>query len=252
MKTQILTSLAVSAGILLSSAVVAAPITYFGEDLSPGGSVPVGGNAATAQADFLSNLTGVGIEDFESVAAGTSLDPGFSVSFPGSTGSITGSLSATGSSNPGGVCGASTGSVGSIGCGFGRFATSGDQYLHTTSSSFELSFSSAISAFGFYGIDIGDFSGQIELELSGGGMTTLALDEIVGANGNLVFFGFIDQVDTYTTIRFTNSGSGSDVFGFDDLIIGDIGQVVSAPEPGGLALMSIALFGLFLSRKKMQ
>lgn len=249
----LLRTILVSAGLLTSSAVIAAPITYFGEDLNPGGSLPVGGNAQTAQADFLSNLTGVGIEDFESVAQGTSLNPGFNVSFPGSSGSITGTLSAVGTSSPGGVCGSSGGTVGSIGCGFGRFATSGTQHLHTTSSAFELTFSSAISAFGFYGIDIGDINGNIELILSnGGGSVNLAVPHTNGstANGNVLFFGFIDMIDTYTGIRFTNSGSGSDVFGFDDLIIGDIGQIASVPEPTPLALMSLALFGVLVSRRK--
>ncbi|NKB25192.1 MAG: hypothetical protein GKR87_12610 [Kiritimatiellae bacterium] len=44
----------------------AAPVIFFGEDLTPGGSVPPGGNAETARNDFLSNLIGTSTEGFES------------------------------------------------------------------------------------------------------------------------------------------------------------------------------------------
>jgi hypothetical protein len=52
---------------VVSSNASAALNTYFGQDQSPGGLVPVGGSTATAQADFLSAPAGVGIEDFESL-----------------------------------------------------------------------------------------------------------------------------------------------------------------------------------------
>ena len=139
---------------LLASAApsaVALPTVFFGEDLNPGGIVPVGGNAATARAQFLSQLVGVGNEDFETIPAGTV--PHIDLSFPGSCGTITATLSST----SGGVCDTVSGTVGGIGCnGFGRFPTSGDQWLHT-STEFTIDFSSPVAAFGFYGTDIGDF-----------------------------------------------------------------------------------------------
>ncbi len=252
MRTRILQkTIILFAGLAFGSVVTAAPITFFGEDSSPGGSLPAAGNAATAQASFLSNLTGVGVEDFESIAAGTLLSGGgFGVDFTGSSGNITGTLSA-GGSNPGGVCGPGSGSVGGIGChGYGRFATSGDQFIHTLSDAFSLTFSSAISAFGFYGTDFGDFNGSIELQLSGGGAVNLAIPH-GNNNGNVLFFGFIDTVNSYTGISFANVGqTGTDVFGFDDMIIGDRQQISTVPEPSTLALFSLSLIVLSVSRRK--
>ena len=59
----------------IASAASAAPVIFFGIDQNPGGTVPPAGNAATARASFLSNLTSVGNEDFESFAIGTGLHP---------------------------------------------------------------------------------------------------------------------------------------------------------------------------------
>ncbi len=149
---------------LLASAApsaIALPTVFFGEDLNPGGVVPLGGNAATARAQFLSQLVGVGNEDFEGILEGTL--PPINLSFPGSSGSITATLS----SPSGGVCDTGSGTVGAIGCnGFGRFPTSGDQWFHTTDA-FSIQFSSNVAAFGFYGTDIGDFQGQVNADAHG-------------------------------------------------------------------------------------
>lgn len=241
----------VSAGLMWSAAVGALPAVFFGEDLSPGGVVPPGGNAATARASFLSGLMGVGNENFEGIAGGTSIaSPGIGISFPGSGGSITATLSA-GGDRPGGICGLGTVIVGNIGCGFGRFATSGNNYLHSSSSAMTIALSSAIAAFGFFGTDIGDFDGEITLTLTGGATVNLTVPTTQGtaAEGNLVFWGFIDPVDTYTGITFGNTGAGEDVFGFDDMVIGDRQQVTPAPEPASLPLLTLGLLALMLRRR---
>jgi hypothetical protein len=230
---------------LTTGAAMAAPVTFFAEDLNPGGSLTAA--VAAEQAAFLDQLTGVGIESFE----GASLP---NIQFTGSAGAIDATLSgggATINSNP----------------SSGRFATSGSSYVQTSGGGdFTINFSTAIAAFGFYGTDMGDFGNELilRLEREGGG----SVDVNVGNNDNspngaLVFFGLIDSVDAYTGITFLNQPTGTDVFGFDDLIIGDIGQVVTPPTPGpgptpgpapiplpaGLPLLAGALGMLALGRR---
>ena len=204
----------------------AALTEFFGQDDFPGNTVPAGGNAETARNAFLSNLSGVGTEDFEGITTGTTSP--IALTFPGTSGSITATLSGGGAiirSGPN---------------GFGRFATSGTKYVDTNSGGdFVIDFSSAISAFGFYGTDIGEFGGDLILTLTNGTTQTLTLDTSGSTEANLLFYGFIDTTNAYTRIAFNNT-SGSDAFGFDDLTIGDRSQVV-IPEPSSLALYGIGL-----------
>src|SRR5690554_2961725 len=67
---------------------MAAPVTFFGEDPTTSGSL--GPNSTQARNNFLSNLTGVGNEDFESFSNGSSAP--LNLTFPGSGG---GALGAT-------------------------------------------------------------------------------------------------------------------------------------------------------------
>ena len=218
----------------------AAPLTFFGEDAGLGETTRLTShpNADTAQTDFLSNLTGVGTEDFEGFNDGDQV-PLF-INFPGA-----GTATLTGGGDilevPSGTNGA------------GRFPISGDKYLETNTFEFYVEFSSPVAAFGFYGIDIGDFNGQIELELVSGASTTLTIPHTVnGTGGSVIYYGIIDANNPFTKITFTNSGSGADVFGFDDLTIGSTEQVTitptpptATPEPGTMALLATGLFGLF-------
>ena len=148
----------------------AVPITFSGEDLNPIGSgrIPLAGsNSEAARNAFLASLVGVGTEDFESFANGTGAP--LALSFTGSSGAITGTI--TGASA---IDEVTTGTSGA-----GRWPTSGNKYWTTNSSSsgFSISFSSPVSAFGFYATDVGDFNGQLSLALEGDVPTpaTLAL-----------------------------------------------------------------------------
>jgi len=227
----------------------AVPTIYFAEDTSTTQSV-VGTASEAARSNFLSTLSGVGNEDFESFAAGTTSP---ALTFPGSYGSITASMT-------GSTC---VDDVASSGCGFnnpGRWATSGDQFWETDSGgTFGISFSSAISAFGFYGTDIGDFSNRLIISLTdiSGTVSDFTVNHSLGL-GNydnaLLFWGFQDLGNSYTSIAFSNSGYGGDVFAFDDMVIGDNEQICrencnELPEPGTLLLIGLGLAG-FASRRK--
>lgn len=222
----------------------AAMTIFFGEDLSPGGVVPPAGNSNTARNSFLSNLpTGVGTETFESFSSGT-ISP-VALSFPGSTGAITATLSGGGSVITGGG---------------GRFPTSGTKLWNVEPGvgAFTILFSQPVSAFGFFGTDIGDFGGNITLALqpSGGGApVNLVVNNTLSApNASLLFYGFIDNSASYTQVTFGNT-SGADGFGFDDMTIGDLKQAQQGgrvPEGGSTVVALGAALASLLSMRALR
>ena len=136
----------------------------------------------------------------------------------------------------------------------GRFATSGDAYVNIAlGAGLTISFSDSISAFGFYGTDIGDFGGQLLLTMTNGSTVDVTVPNTVDSpDGALLFWGFIDTENSYTSISFSNT-SGSDSFGYDDMTIGTREQIVPVPEPATILLLGIGLIGLAgASRRKIK
>jgi hypothetical protein len=218
---------------------------FFGEDLNNSNFVPLASfpNASGAKSNFLSNLVGVGTEDFEGFATGTSRP--LNLTFPGSTGNIIATLSGGG----GKINSVPVGSTN----GFGRYGTSGTNFWEVAaggSNYFQVDFDTAVGAFGFFGIDIGDFGGQLMLELSNGTIESFTVPNTVGrsgsTDGSVLFFGIVaeDPSETFMSVNFLTTTGGGDVFAFDDFTVGDIEQIQPNPVPEPASVLGLLIFGV--------
>ena len=227
------------AGLLATNQAYATPVTFFGEDPNATGGTPIAHPVSDAtRASFLTNLSSPGTETFDSFSPGaTNVAANFG---DGVTAHLSGGVIQNFSSA-------------------GRFAISSPNYYETQTSSFAINFSKPIAAFGFYGTDIGDFGGVLGLTLTDthGVVSNLVVPALEGANGSqpengsVLYFGFYNTGDSYTSISFTNS-STTDAFGFDNFTVGVPTQVVPTPvpEPGTLALFSSAILGIVAFRRR--
>ena len=215
----------------------AAYLTFFGEDAGAGESTRLLStpNANAARTSFFSNLSGVGTETFESIATGATSP--INASFGADIATINGN-----------------GSVRSVpsGASFGRYPISGDKF-YQANNAFNITFTTAQAAFGFYGVDIGDFNGRVTLTLSkvGGGVETLTVPNTRnGAGGNALYFGLIasDPSNLFTSISFGNTNARTDIFAFDNFSIGRQEQVVRPVPVPGLAVGVVFAAGI-LGRK---
>lgn len=242
---------------VLSSSVFALPADsqiFRAENGSPSGTVTP--DVLAARAAFLSTLDSTaqsfGFERPVNVGTGPTLN----VSFTGSAGAISASL----------VGNAGQQVVGTSSAGRFNTTSGGSQYWQVDSSAngaFSITFGRSISAFGFYGTDIGDFGGVLSLVLTpwnGGPDETLVVrpQSVNNANsGGLLFFGFSDVNSEYRRVTFLSSGTGTsvDYFGFDDFVVADKGQIRTpttppgVPEPGSLALVGLALCAAGIARR---
>jgi hypothetical protein len=239
-KTSLLSVIALCA---ISTSASALTMSFFGQDIGAGENTALTSfpNSTSAETSFLSNLSGVGTETFEGFGAGTSVPLG--LSFPGAG---TATLSGGGSvqSTPWGSTN-----------GVGRYNVDGpgtSKYFET-STGFAIDFSSPIAAFGFYGIDIGDFNGQLVLHFINGGSISLTVPHTTNTTGGgVLFFGHIDSTNPFNRVEFLNSASGSDFFGFDRMTIGSVQQVQPVPDAGStLCLLSLAFSGVAFARRKL-
>ena len=223
-------------GIVASLGIAASPAQaiqiFFGEDLNSSAVFPLPSfpNASSAESDFLSNLVGTETEDLEGFADGTGTP--LNLTFPGSTGNITATLSGGG------------GQIESIPAGqtngVGRYGTSPNNFFEVAAggaNNFQVEFNTPVAAFGFFGVDIGDFGGQLTLELSNGTTQMFTVPNTSGSggstDGSVLFYGLIadNSSETFTTASFLTTTGGGDVFAFDDFTVADIGQVDPDPNP---------------------
>lgn len=241
-------SLVPGSTLALFALLLAAPaqaITFFGEDLGKGEIVALTSfpNAVAARAQFDSYLDGVSTESFEGFPKGKQAP--LNLTFTGSAAPITATM-ADGS-----------GQVWSVKPGDelvgGRYPTDGTNYFATTSASLSISFDTPVAAFGFDGIDIGDFSGKVFVTTSDGTASTTydVGNTLNGLGGSVLFWGLIDTDNPFTSVTFSNTNSGTDVFGFDRMTIGDVDQVVPpVPVPATLPLVLTAMGGLAALRAR--
>lgn len=213
---------------------------YFGEDLSPNESIRLTTTpqANAARNDFFSRLVGVGTETFESYnnGVGAPLSIGF-----GSAGTATMGGSGYVNSTPSGT-------------DVGRYPISGDKYWKSTGQ-FSVTLSKQVAAFGFYGTDIGDFNGQLTLtllnSLTNFSKTVLVPHSIRNRGGSAIYFGLIaDKNEVFDRVSFGNTAPGTDYFGFDNMTIGSLEQVVppaSEPVPEPLTMAGMALGSAMLA-----
>ena len=215
-----------SMAVLFIASGTQAATTFYAEDVGTGNSFTRLGawpNSSAAQASFLSSLTGVGIQSFEGIAGGDA--PG-TVAFGAVNATFTGSMTVLDL-------------PGSTTNGFGAYPTQGDKVLEAFTNQFEITFDQDIVAFGFMGIDIGDFNGQITLTTVDGVSTDYVFPPAVPTVGSgVLFFGIIDVDNPFNKITIQNSNTDpvfGDIFGFDEMVIGQDFQVV-IPAPGAVLL----------------
>ncbi len=220
--------------------------TFFGEDLNGSPTTRLGAfpNATDARSSFLSGLSGVGTESFEGFAA-RSGGP-LNLTFPGAgTATLSGDVE---------VRSLPTGST------LGRYPTDGNNYLQarfgpSAFENFQINFSSPVAAFGFMGTDIGDFGSQLMLTFirTGGVNTVVNVPHSLGAgasspaDGAALFFGMINSANPFDAVEFSAAfvGASTDVFGFDQMTIGSVDQVIPdptvVPEPATVVTLATGL-----------
>ncbi|HOZ65295.1 MAG TPA: PEP-CTERM sorting domain-containing protein [Burkholderiaceae bacterium] len=238
MREKLTMSLVKKLGILATSLVTTcwSPLTsaqttvYTGYDIGGGENSRLASfaNATAARNSFLGGLVGVGTESFEAIGVGTS-GP-LAVNF-----GVAGTATLNGNGNVQSTAPGATN-------GFGRYATEGNNFWQSNSS-FSIAFSDPIAAFGFMGIDIGDFNGQVTVSTSGGLNQVFNVGNPTNTpGGGVLFWGLISTIDTFTGITFGNTSSGVDSFAFDQMTIGSRQQITTAvPEPETYALMLAGL-----------
>lgn len=218
---------------------------FFGEDqgtndnLVPRANTP---NADAARDEFFARLQtgGTGTEDFEGFTDGDASP--LIVDFTVLTATLQGS---------GFIEDVPMGTTN----GDGRYPTSGTKYWDSDRN-FTITFSTPIQAVGFYGIDMGDFAGQLSVTYDDGSLVTVDIPHTLnGPTGSVIYFGLVTPV-AFSAISFLNSDPG-DVFGFDDftvqVFVEDIPPIpppevpvptnVPVDSPWALALL-IGLMGL--------
>ncbi len=216
---------------------MAVQLSFFSQDAGPGEAPPglsSWPNSSAAEASFLANLSGAGTETFESKTPW--LAPGV-LAFPGvGTATMTGDATV--------VAGHT---------GVGRYPISGTNWVET-STSLAIDFDSPTAAFGFYGIDVGDFGGDLTLHFIDGTTMDFTLGTAGMAGGSVMYFGYINDVNLFNRVEFGNTVPGDDFFAFDNMTIGSVEMVIPPiPDAGTtFGLLGMALLGLAAANRKLR
>lgn len=232
----------------------AAAVEFFGQDAGIGetsrpATTP---EADGARASFLEQGNTAFIESFERFEDGAypyrtpdGRWNGGSLSFSDGAGDASGAPMATMTTTRGTVVDQPNGTN-----GYGRYPTDGDKFFHTGAGQISLTFDRPIHGFGFDGIDIGDFRGELTIDIYTGEklLHAFTLDEVVGGEGgDVLFWGVFDGENPFTTVVFGNSnplenGEG-DVFAMD-------GLTVVTPVPAALPLLGSGIAALAWMRRR--
>ncbi len=227
MRTSIMAAGVMSLASLFTAATASAGFqSYYAEDLGLGEDTRLTSHplADAARAAFLANTTGVGTESFESFAEGTQLPIQFMLGADIVT-----------LSGPREVQYIPSGTN-----GVGRYPSDGDKYVETnTDGDLTLTFSAPQALVGFYAIDIGDFDGQLIVDLFNGAtpVDSFTVPNTVNApGGGALYFGLIgDASSVFTSVKFRNTGGIGEYFALDQVSAGRICQVAPAiPLPAGV------------------
>ncbi|MDO8419640.1 MAG: PEP-CTERM sorting domain-containing protein [Rubrivivax sp.] len=150
----------------------------------------------------------------------------------------------------------------------GRFNTTGTNTVPNagtwwqSTDTFTIDFGdAAYSAFGFYGTDIGDFNGALDItfSLDGGSIHTEIISDTPAETGSLRFWGITDSNRKFDKLVFRVYFQNAcevpnecvpDFAGFDDLIVANLPTGQPMPEPTSLALVGLSLLGLAASRRR--
>ncbi len=222
------------AGVSVGSA-DAGIIVYSGTDSGAASSGPFP-NSSAAQTNFENHLSSYNTITFEGLPTGDphslNLAPGVSVAWSDCCGYPFGGIIA---GNP----------FGSNLYGF-NVTPGGNQWLGFAGGSATFTFTSGISAFGFWATGLQTvFTNPGALTVSFNDSAPELLTPKITVNGGAEYFSFTDLGKSITSI--TISDLSNDAWGIDDVTYGTAKAV---PEPGALLLLGSALAGLGALRRR--
>jgi hypothetical protein len=260
-------ALAATLGCLSITSTFAAPQVFFDFDLVTD-TLPAGGKSVAARSAFLATTSNSSSEGFETFATGTSPAIGSPLSVLGGAAS----LAPVGEITTGSI-------VRQLPNGnSGRFNTTAGCVVGTTckwwetTRSFELTFTDAVSALGFYGTDFNDFKSSLTIDfvldtpavpgafgVNASSVLGSATLPSVGSSGGVLFFGYVSDSFKFNRVVFKIDQSKAsdpqdpstfDKLGFDDVIAGNFKGPVVLPEPASLGLVGLSIGLLALSRRR--